>query len=54
MYHVLIKRQVIRLSNDIRNMKMCKRILMKINREFEKLVFFLDFWAIDISLNNLF
>ena len=31
MYHMLIKRQIIGLSNDIDNIKMGKRILLKIN-----------------------
>ena len=31
MYHMLIERQMIRLSNDIDNIKMGKRILLKIN-----------------------
>ena len=31
MYHMLIKIQIIRLSNDIDNIKMGKRILLKIN-----------------------
>ena len=30
MYHILMERQIIRLSNDISNVKMDKRILPKI------------------------
>ena len=30
MYHILMERQIIRLSNDISNIKMDKRILPKI------------------------
>ena len=45
MYHILIKRRIIRLSNDISNIEMGKIILLKINLEF-----FLKFLAIDISL----
>ena len=30
-YHILIKRQIKRLSNDISNIKMGKRMLLKIN-----------------------
>ena len=48
MYHILIKRQIIRLSNYIRNIKMGKIMLLKI-------INFLDlFLATDISRNNLF
>ena len=47
MYHILITRQIIRLSNDISSIEMGKIILLKINLEFEKLVFFLKFLAID-------
>ena len=54
MYYILIKRQIIRLSNGISNIKMGKRMLLKINQENEKRVFFLKFLASDISLNNLF
>ena len=54
MYYILIKRQIIRLSNGISNIKMGKRMLLKINNKNEKLVFFLKFLASDISLNNLF
>ena len=43
MYHVLIRRQIIKLSNDITIVKMGKRILLKISREFEKNIFFLLF-----------
>ena len=31
MYHMLIERQMIRLSNDIDNIKMGKNIFLKIN-----------------------
>ena len=54
MYYVLIERQIIRLSNGISNIKMGKRMLLKINKRIEKLVFFLILLASDISLNNLF
>ena len=54
MYHVSIKRQIIRLSNDMNNIKMDKRILLKINKEMEKLFFFLIFLAGDTSRNNSF
>ena len=40
MYHTLITRQVILLSNDISKIKMCKRLLLKIGRELEKNDFF--------------
>ena len=30
MYHILMERQIVRLSNDISNIKMDKRILPKI------------------------
>ena len=38
MYHILIKRQTTRLSSDIglSNKKMGERMILKINREFEK------------------
>ena len=47
MYHTLIKRQIIRLSNDRSLIKIGKSILLKINREFEekKEVFFLEFFG---------
>ena len=44
-YHVLIKRQMIKLSNDITVVKMGKRILLKISREFEKMIIFLTFFG---------
>ena len=31
MYHISIERQIIRLSNDIDNIKMGERMLLKIN-----------------------
>ena len=31
MYHILIKRQILRLSNDINNIKMEKRMPLRIN-----------------------
>ena len=40
MYHAFIKRQIIKPPNDMSKMKMGKRILLKISREFEKLIFF--------------
>ena len=42
MYHNYInKKQIIRLSNDMNNIRMNTRILLKINEEIEKwLVFF--------------
>ena len=43
---------MIQLSNDITEIKMGKSTLLKISREFEKVIFFLHFLAIDISLNN--
>ena len=52
MYYTLIKRQIIRLSYGISNIKMGKRMLLKINNKNEKLVFFLKFLASHISLNN--
>ena len=52
MYHTLMKRQIIKLSNYIISRKMC--ILLKINSEFEKFIFFLHFLTSRISLNNLF
>ena len=52
--HILIKRQIKRLSNDISNIKMGKRMLLKINQKNEKLAFFLKLLANHISLNNLF
>ena len=54
MYYILIERQIIRLSNGISNIKMGKRMLLKINQNNEKGVFFFKFLASDISLNNLF
>ena len=54
MYHVLIRRQIIKLSNAITKIKMGESIILKISREFEKMDFFLHFLASDISLNNLF
>ena len=36
MYYVLIERQIIRLSNGISNIKMGKRMLLKINKRIEK------------------
>ena len=54
MYHILIKSQILRLSNDINNIKMGKRMPLKINQEFKKNVFFLKFLARDISFNNFF
>ena len=36
MYHTLIKRQIIKPSNDMSKIKMDKRILLKITRDFEK------------------
>ena len=36
MYYIFIKTQIIRLSNDISNIKTNKVILYKINWEFEK------------------
>ena len=54
MFYILIERQIIRLSNGISNIKMGKRMLLKINQKNEKCVFFFKFLARDISLNNLF
>ena len=42
-----------RLSNDINSIKIGKRIVLKINCEIEKRLFFLRALASDISLNNL-
>ena len=39
MYHMLIKRQIIRLSNDIDNIKMCKRILQETKKLKKSFVF---------------
>ena len=39
MYDALIKREVIKLSNDKTKRKMGKRILLKISRAFEKRIF---------------
>ena len=52
MYHIL--RQIMRLSNDISNIKIDtrNRILMKVNREFLKTSFFLILLTRNISLNN--
>ena len=36
MYYILIERQIIRLSNGISNIKMGKRMLLKINPKNEK------------------
>ena len=52
MYYILIKRQIIRLSNGISNIKMGKRMLLKINNKNEKLVFFLKLLASDIKYFN--
>ena len=46
MYHALIRRQIIKLSNDITKIKMSKSILLKISREFEKMVLFLHIYLI--------
>ena len=45
MYHALIRRQIIKLSNDITKIKMSKSILLKISREFEKNYFVLTFFG---------
>ena len=37
MYHISMKGQIIRLSNYTSNMKMGKRILLRIHNEFEKI-----------------
>ena len=50
MYHISGK-DIIRLCNDMNNIRMNKRILMKINREIEKWFLFLKLMASDISLN---
>ena len=52
MYHIL--RQIMRLSNDISNIKIDtrNRIVMKVNREFLKTIFFLILLTRNISLNN--
>ena len=50
-YHISIKRQIIRLPNDIDNIKMVKRILLKIDYKFEEKKN-LKFLAIYISLDN--
>ena len=42
------------LSHDIIKIKMGKRVLLKIGREFKNQFFSLHFLAGDISLNNLF
>ena len=54
MYYILIKRQIIRLSNGISNIKVGKRMPLKINNKNEKIVFFLKYLANNISLKNLF
>ena len=36
MYYILIERQIISLSNGISNIKMGKRMLLKINQKNEK------------------
>ena len=41
MYYILIKRQIIRLSNDISNIKMGKRMLLKISQK-KEMSFFLE------------
>ena len=43
---------MIYLYNDIRKIKLVKRVLLKIGQEFKKLYFFMHFSAGDISLNN--
>ena len=53
MYHMLIKRQIIRLSNDIDNIKMCKRILQE-TKKLKKVLFSLNVLASDISLDFFF
>ena len=45
MYYILIKRQIIRLSNGISNIKMGKRMLLKINEKKRKMSFFLVFFG---------
>ena len=55
MYYILIKRQIIRLSNGICKSKMGKSMLLKINKKKKKNEFFSCFFlASGISLNNLF
>ena len=49
MYYILIKRQIIRLSNGISNIKVGKRMLPKINEKNEKCFFFLIFFWPAIS-----
>ena len=39
MYQILIKSQILRQFNDINNIKMGKRMPLKINQEFKKRVF---------------
>ena len=51
MFHISIKRQKIRLSNDINNIRMDKRILLEIKK---LIFFFLKSLASATSLNNLF
>ena len=57
MYHILIKRQIIRLYNDISKVEMGKIIILKINCEFKKSMFFYFFWPaiphLIISFNHL-
>ena len=45
MYYILIERQIIRLSNGISNIKMGKRILLKINKKKRKMSFFLKIFG---------
>ena len=45
MYYLLIKRQIISLSNGISNIKMGKRMLPKINNKNEKMRFFLEIFG---------
>ena len=35
MYHAIIERQILKLSNDIRKIKLAKRVLLKNGREFK-------------------
>ena len=51
MYHISIERYI---SMERNNIKMGKRILLKIDKEIDKWFFFWNFLANDISLDNVY
>ena len=45
MYHALIERQIIKLSNNISTVKMDKGIVLRISPDIENLIFLLTFFG---------